>query len=89
MFCRHAQPFVISEPPKEALSLAAKRDSIPSSNNQNFDDTLAMLNVPKRLTSRSLNETDLDVSQLEDNSLEKQRPVSIANICVFDLFFYR
>ncbi|XP_060070181.1 nuclear pore complex protein Nup98-Nup96-like isoform X2 [Ylistrum balloti] len=43
-------------------------------NNQSMDDTMAMLNVPKvpnRITSRSPDETDLDMSQAED-SMERR-----------------
>lgn len=48
-------------------------------NQESFDDTIAMLNVKNRkLTSKSADETDLDMSQIEE-SLE--RPVSIGDCC--------
>ena len=50
---------------------------LQANTNQNLDDTIAMLNEQNRgkLSSRSADETDLDITQ-RDESLER-RPVSL------------
>lgn len=78
----------INRPAEKIVTSTSKEPVEPESHpappmhkhgNQNFDDTIAMLNEQNqaaRLTSRSADETDLDITQ-RDESYEK-RPVSNA-----------
>jgi len=69
---KESLPFI--ETAKE--SVVSKQATKRPSDNQSMDDTLAMLNVPKRvLTSRSADETDLDITQADDSA--EGGPVSL------------
>ncbi|XP_069129368.1 nuclear pore complex protein Nup98-Nup96-like isoform X2 [Argopecten irradians] len=64
----------LNMPPEPVIQLPQVSPPVQKPGNQSMDDTMAMLNVPKipnRITSRSPDETDLDISQAED-SMERR-----------------
>ncbi|OWF51062.1 Nuclear pore complex protein Nup98-Nup96 [Mizuhopecten yessoensis] len=64
----------LNMPPEPVLQMPGMTTPVQKPGYQSMDDTIAMLNVPKvpnRITSRSPDETDLDMSQAED-SMERR-----------------
>ncbi|XP_033744102.1 nuclear pore complex protein Nup98-Nup96-like [Pecten maximus] len=64
----------LNMPAEPVVQIPQITTPVQKPSNQSMDDTMAMLNVPKvpnRITSRSPDETDLDMSQTED-SMERR-----------------